>query len=93
MSIEDDLEALRGIAEWFELRPHWGPGAQRDGWSVSLRSFNNLFEVQSQIIRDTPAETVAEALRIAQELSNTIPARNMSSRPHKAVPPVRLKRA
>lgn len=62
-NLEDTLSTLRERAQWFELRPHWGAGGAAEGWAITLRSFNTLFEVDALIIRDTVIECAEEALR------------------------------
>lgn len=62
-SLEDTLTELRAKAHWFELRPHWGAGGEAVAWSITLRSFNDLFTIDSLIIRDTLDECAKEALR------------------------------
>lgn len=62
-TLEEKLEELRNRAEWFELRPHWGPGASQVGWSISMRSFNRIFELTGLYIGDTVDECVDKALK------------------------------
>lgn len=61
-NLEDMLTELRSRAEWFEIKPHWSGGGGTDGWALTTRSFNNLFEVNSVIIGDTVTEVVQRAL-------------------------------